>query len=82
MFSLVRFLFFLAVCLVGIGLYRGWFSMSTPSRDPQSDKVNISVSIDAGKVKADAEKVREKIAEKVGPPVKQLEDKTDAQGEK
>ena len=38
MFSLIRWLFLLAVCLVGIGLYRGWFSMSNPSRDAQSDK--------------------------------------------
>ena len=45
-------------------------------------KVNISVSIDAGKLKADAEKMREKIAEKVGPRVKQLEDKANAQGAK
>jgi hypothetical protein len=79
MFSLIRFLFLVAVCLVGIGLYRGWFSMSNPSRDAQSDKVNINVSIDASKVKADVEKARAKIAEKVGPSVRQLEDKLKVQ---
>jgi hypothetical protein len=79
MFSLIRFLFLLAVCLVGIGLYRGWFSFSKPSQDAQSDKVNISVSIDAGKLKADAEKMKEKFAEKVGPKLRELEDRAKAQ---
>ncbi len=79
MFALARFLLLVVVCLVAIGLYRGWFSMSKPVQDPQGEKVNISVSIDAGKVKADTAKVREKIAETVGPPVKKLEEKLNTQ---
>lgn len=79
MFSLIRSLFVLALCLVGIGLYRGWFSLSSASRDPQTNQVNISVSVDASKVKADAQKVKAKIAEEVAQRVKQLDDPAKAQ---
>ena len=65
MFSLLRGLFTLLVCLVLIGLYRGWFSFSTPSRDTESQKVNISVSVDANKVEADVEKVEEEVSDLV-----------------
>jgi hypothetical protein len=81
MFSLLRRLFVLVLCLVGIGLYRGWFSFSSPSRDTQSNKVNISVSVDAGKVEADVEEVKEKITEEVA-RVEQLKDGTNAQATK
>jgi hypothetical protein len=65
MFSLLRGLIFLVLCLIGIGLFRGWFSFSNPTCDTQSDKVNVSVSVDAGKVEADVEEVKEKISEEV-----------------
>jgi hypothetical protein len=56
MISLGRRLVALLLCLAVIGLFRGWFSFSSPSRDPQSEQVNISVSVDTAKVKADAQK--------------------------
>jgi hypothetical protein len=65
MFSLLRGLFVLLLCLVGIGLFRGWFSFSTPSRDAENNKVNVSVSVDANKVEADVEKVEEEVREMV-----------------
>jgi len=74
MFSLIRTLFVLALCLVGIGIYRGWFSLSSASRDPQTNKVNISVSVDANRVKADAQKVKAKLAQEVAQRVRQLDD--------
>jgi hypothetical protein len=65
MFSLLRWAFVLLLCLGGIGLYRGWFSLSNPNRDAQNNKVNINVSIDAKKLEADVEKVEEEIDEVV-----------------
>lgn len=61
----IRSLVLLVLCLVGVGLYRGWFSFSQPAQDPQNHKVNLSVSVDTQRLKADAELVKEKIAEKV-----------------
>ncbi len=73
MFSLARWLFVALLCLVGIGLYRGWFTLSSPSRDTQNHKVNINLSVDAEKLEADAAKVKEKISERVVRRVKSLE---------
>ena len=63
MFTLRRGLILLVLCLSGIALYRGWVSFSRPSGDPQDHKVNVEVSVDPHKVKADVEKVEEKISE-------------------
>ncbi len=73
MFSLLRTLFVVAVCLVAIGLYRGWFSLTNATRDPETHKVNISVSVDADKVKADAQRVKAKITAEVAQRIKQME---------
>jgi len=77
MFSLGRWLLFLLLCLVGIGLCRGWFSFSKSSRDPQSDQVNINVSVDTAKVKADAQKA-EQFTEKVAQRIKERREKAQA----
>ena len=73
MFSLTRRLIVLLVCLVALGLYRGWFTVSNPSRDAENHKVNISVSVDADKFEADAEKVKQRIAQRVAQRNKQQE---------
>ena len=62
MFSLLRWLVILAICFVGIGLYRGWFSFSKSQNDPKSDKIDVRVSVDKGKVEADLGKVEKKLA--------------------
>jgi hypothetical protein len=74
MFSLLRSLFVLALCLVGVGIYRGWFSMGSTTRDPQTNKVNISISVDADKVKADTARVKAKIKEEVAERVRQFDE--------
>jgi hypothetical protein len=66
MFSLLRWLSLLLVCLFGIGLCLGWFSFSSPSPDTANDKVNISVSVDKGKIKSDVAKAEKKITELAG----------------
>lgn len=78
MFSLIRWLFVLLLCLGGIGLYRGWFAFSDPNRDPQNNKVNINVSVDTGRLGADAEKA-EKFTETVAQRIKDHREKAKAQ---
>jgi hypothetical protein len=74
MFSLLRWLLLLVVIVGAVGWYRGWFTLSNPQPDAKSDKVNISVSVDEGKVKADIERAKRKINEEA----KQLQDRTKA----
>ena len=73
MFRLLRLLPLLLVCLIGIGLYRGWFSFTSAGNDPDSQKINVSISVDKDKIKADAERAKEKISETVSQGVKELE---------
>jgi len=58
-----RVLFVLVICVVGFGFYRGWFSMSTQNDEPQSHTVDVKLSMDTDKVKADAATVKEKAVE-------------------
>ena len=56
----------LVLCVVGIGFYRSWFTLTSPSTDTESHKVNVSVTVDPDKVRADAETVREEAAALTG----------------
>ena len=60
--KLCSFLIVLVLFVVGLGFYRGWFALSSPSRDTESNKVNINLTVDPDKVKEDAEKVKDKTA--------------------
>ena len=71
MFSLIRWLSALLLCLIVIGLFRGWFTFSRADGDPTSEQVNVSV--DTGKVKADAQKAGQ-LAEKVAQRIKDRRD--------
>jgi hypothetical protein len=64
MFASFRRLIGLVLCVVLIGLCRGWFSVSSVSKDA-SNKVNFSISVDANQVEADAEKAKDTIEEDV-----------------
>jgi hypothetical protein len=68
---LIKFLIVLVICLVGIGIFRGWFSVSSSNPDTSGNKVNVNVSVDKGKIKSDVKKAKEKVKEEV----KQLEGK-------
>jgi hypothetical protein len=48
----------LVVVIGGVGLYRGWFTVATGNTD---DKPSVSISMDKDKIKADEEKVKEKM---------------------
>jgi hypothetical protein len=60
----LRWLLLLLLCLGGIGLYRGWFSFTKTSND-KDNKVNVGVTLDKSKIKADAKEVKEKVKEEI-----------------
>jgi hypothetical protein len=53
----------LIVCVVGFGFYSGWFALSRTSPDAGSHKVNINLTVDPDKVRADANAVKKKTSE-------------------
>jgi hypothetical protein len=53
----------LLLCVVGFGFYRGWFSLSHSNPDMGSNKVNISLTVDPDKMKADTAMMKEKTIE-------------------
>ena len=57
----------LAIIVIGLGFYRGWFTMSG-GREPVSHKVDVNLTVDTDKVKADAETVKDKAKELTGKP--------------
>lgn len=72
--SLIKVLAVLLICLVGIGFYRGWFSLTSPKPDARGnkgDKVNVNLSVDEGKIKWNIKKAGEKVKEEI----KELEGK-------
>ena len=56
----------LSLCVAVLGFYRGWFSLSSRGRNPESNKVSVSLTVDPDKMKDDAEKVKEKTTELTG----------------
>jgi hypothetical protein len=57
----------LLVCVVGFGFYRGWFSLSSSHAGTGSDKVNISLTVDPDKMKADTKMSKDKTIEPTAP---------------
>jgi hypothetical protein len=55
----------LAMVVVGVGFYQGWFALSS-SRQAESQKVDVHLTVDPEKVKEDAEKVKDKTKELTG----------------
>ena len=50
----------LAILVVGLGFYRGWFALSRPASDAGSNTVNINLATHTGQNEKDAEMVTEK----------------------
>ena len=53
----------LALIVVGVGFYRGWFDVSV---NDQPDQTNVELTIDKKRIKQDAEAASEKARELVG----------------
>ena len=56
----------IAILVVGLGFYRGWFALSRPAPDAGSNKVNINLATDPDKMKQDAQAVKDKATELTG----------------
>ena len=63
---LSKVLIVLAILVVGVGFYRGWFALSRPSSDAGSGTVNINLATDPDKIKQDAQTVKDKATELTG----------------
>ena len=63
--ALIRLVLFALIALVGIGFYRGWFTLSRSAPAKDGGKVNINMSVDESKMKSDVKKAEEKVKEKV-----------------
>ena len=53
----------IAILVVGLGFYRGWFALSRPAADAGSNKVNINLAANPDKMKQDAKMVTDKASE-------------------
>jgi len=65
---LIKLVVVLAICLAGVGLYRGWFSLPKATPDTEAnnaDKINVNVSVDKDKMKADVKNAKEKVKEEI-----------------
>ena len=56
----------IAILVVGLGFYRGWFALSRPAPDAGSNQVNINLATDPDKMKQDAAMVKNKATELTG----------------
>ena len=61
--KLVRLLIVVAIVIVAVGFYRGWFTLSSPKANDGSDNVNVNLTMDADKIRDDANAVKKKSAE-------------------
>jgi hypothetical protein len=56
----------LIICVVALGFYRGWFTLSSGSPDKGSHKVDVNLTMDRDKIEEDAETVKKKATEFTG----------------
>ncbi len=60
---LLAVLIVLVLLVIGVGFYRGWFTLSKSDADPGDKKVNVNLTVDGDKIQEDAETVKKKAAE-------------------
>lgn len=56
---IVSILLLIAIILIPVGFYRGWFAFST-SRAPINNQVDLNLSVHPDKIEQDAELLKEK----------------------
>ena len=64
--AFISMLVVFALCVAGFGFYRGWFVLSSPNSGTESNQVNVNLTVNRGKMKADAESVKRKTKELTG----------------
>jgi hypothetical protein len=63
----------LAVCVIGLGFYLGWFGISTAKETPGKTGVNLTINQD--KIKSDTERARQKAKEVINRGTTRTEEK-------
>jgi hypothetical protein len=56
----------LTLCVVVLGFYRSWFTLSRPTSDNNGNKINVQLSVDSDKVSSDVAQAQDKAAELAG----------------
>ena len=59
-------LFAIAILVVGLGFYRGWFEISRSAADTGNNKVSITLDADPDKMKQDAKVVTNRAKQVTG----------------
>jgi hypothetical protein len=67
--KLSTMLFVMAI-VIGLGFYRGWFTLSRSAADTGSNKVNIALEADPDKMEQDVKLVSDRAIELTGWPGK------------
>jgi hypothetical protein len=65
MFGMLRMAFTLLICILVVGFYLGWFSFHRLPPDPQSNKVDINVSVDQNKLRSDLQTAEQNLAKRI-----------------
>ena len=65
MFGMLRWAFTLLICVLIVGLYLGWFSLHQSPPDPQTNKVDINVSVDKKKMGSDLRTFEQKVTKEI-----------------
>lgn len=60
--KLFAVLFVLALLVIALGFYRGWFVLSSRDAD-EGNKVNVNLAVDKDKMEEDAKAVKKKTTE-------------------
>jgi hypothetical protein len=63
----------LALVVVGLGFYRGWFTLSSSDSDKANHKVNVNLTMDGDKFQEDARTVKNKATELTGKATEQIQ---------
>jgi len=56
----ITFIVLLAVCVIALGFYLGWFGVST-TRDETGGRTDVNIRVDEKKIESDAQKAKEKV---------------------
>jgi hypothetical protein len=62
---LIRLAVLLVVCVIAIGLYRGWFAVSSTTNKGTRDEIDVKATINRQKIESDVQKVEKKLGEGV-----------------
>lgn len=71
---LISVLLFLAVCVIALGFYQGWFGVST-TRDDTGGTTDVKIRVDEKKFESDTEKAKEKVKDAIDRTRDKLESK-------